>query len=111
MKAPDVALKDRRPAQGEEFIVDDWLWVKPVSLKAGEMMAQHVHMHDHVTLVASGRVRMWVDGQDQGAWTAPVPIKINALAEHKFLAETDAVLCCIHRLRDGEVYPPTAEGD
>ena len=106
---PIVATKDRRPVTGPEFVVDDWLWVKSYTVKAGEMIEQHVHLHDHVTLVASGSVRLWIDDQDAGRWDAPVPIKINALARHKFVAITDAVICCIHRLRDGEPEPPVAD--
>ena len=108
MKAPEVALKDRRPAPGEEMFYDDWLWVKPIPLKAGEVCEQHVHLHDHASLVATGTVRLWVDGQDRGEVSAPKIVKINALAQHKFLAVTDAVIVCIHNLR-GEGYPAIME--
>lgn len=108
MKAPEVAPKDRRPAAGVELYVDDWLWVKPIPLKAGEACVQHTHAHDHVTLVAAGTVRAWVDGQDRGEISATSCFKVAALAEHRFLAVTDAVIVCIHNLR-GEGYPAIVE--
>jgi len=108
MKAPEVALKDRREAVGSEFTVDDWLWVKVFALKAGEMIEQHTHCFDHVTLIATGTVRKWINGQDCGEITGPKPITIAAMTEHKFLAITDAVVGCIHNLR-GEGYPAILE--
>jgi hypothetical protein len=92
-----------RPGDGE-FYVDDWLWLKQYALKAGEMVAQHVHMHDHVTVVAVGTVRLTIDGVDQGEIVAPRPVSIRALAQHSMVAVTDALIFCVHNLR-GEGYP------
>ena len=106
MRPPEVALKDRRPDDGAEFVFDEWLWVKVRRLKAGEMMEQEVHHHDHVTMVL-GTVRLWIDDQDQGEVTDR-PVKVRALAQHKFLAVTDAAIGCVHNLM-GKGYPSIVE--
>lgn len=97
--APIVPPENRRVPEGVEFVCDDWLWVKSYTVKAGEMIAQHRHEFDHVTVVATGTVRLWIDDQDQGEITGPKPVTVRALAEHKLLAVTDAVLICVHNLR------------
>lgn len=107
MRPPDVPAEARRElklADAPEFFVDDWLFVKQIPLKAGEAAEQHVHEYDHVTMVAVGTVRVWVDGEDCGEAAAPKPLTILAGQKHMFLAVTDAVLYCIHNLR-GEGYP------
>jgi hypothetical protein len=109
MTADEMAVADvgqLRPGDGE-FYVDDWLFLKLYPLKAGEMVAQHVHLYDHVTVVATGTVRLTIDGVDQGEVTGPKPVTIRALAQHSMVAVTDALLFCAHNLR-GEGYPALA---
>ena len=109
MKPPVVPVDERRvPSAGDDIYVDDWLFVKPLVLLAGEAVVQHVHEYDHVTLVAAGTVRAWIEDQDQGEVTAPQVVRVAAGARHKFLAVTPVVLYCIHNLR-GEGYPAIKE--
>jgi len=96
-----------RPGDGE-FYVDDWLWLKQYPLKAGERVDQHVHLFDHVTVIAVGTVRLTIDGVDQGEIVAPKPVTIRALAQHSMVALTDALIFCVHNLR-GEGYPAIME--
>ena len=96
-----------RPGDGE-FYVDDWLWLKQYALKAGERIEQHVHLFDHVTVVAVGTVRLAIDGVDQGEIAGPKPVTIRALAQHGMVALTDALIFCVHNLR-GEGYPAIME--
>lgn len=104
-----IAVADVHQMNGAgEFYCDEWLWVKPYTLKAGEAVEQHVHLWDHVTMVASGTVRLTVDGIDMGEITGPKPVTIRALAQHSFVAVTDALILCIHNLR-GEGYPALAK--
>jgi len=77
-------------------------------LKAGDVVEQHVHMFDHVSVIAVGTVRLTIDGKDQGEITAPKPVTIRALAQHSMVAVTDALIFCVHNLR-GEGYPALAE--
>lgn len=109
MKAPEVALEDRRPAEMKEFYVDDWLFVGLIPLKAGEVMQQHVHTYDHATVVAAGTIQVWVEGKFTKEYVAPTYVTIRAKEAHRFLAVTDALVLCCHNLR-GEGYP-AIEGD
>lgn len=107
MKPPVVPKHLRKKHENApEFFADDWLFVKQIPIKAGEVVEQHVHEYDHVTGLVSGTVRVWIDGSDHGEFTAPKLISVPAGKRHMFLAVSDAVLYCIHNLR-GEGYPAT----
>lgn len=104
MKPPVVPKAQRKQVETAEFFADDWLFVKQIPLKKGEIAEQHVHDYDHVSMLAVGTIRLWVDDEDRGEFTAPVPIAIPAGQKHMFLAVSDALLYCVHNLR-GEGYP------
>ena len=106
--APQVAPADRRQPLALDLYLDDWLFVKPIALKAGEACEEHVHVEDHATFLAFGSMRVWMDGQDQGEVTGPKIIKVRGGTKHQFLAVTDALFCCIWNLR-GEGYPAIME--
>lgn len=105
---PIVPVEHRRQPIGDDLFLDEWLFVKPIALKAGEACEQHVHEKDHATFVATGTMRVWMDGQDQGTVTGPNIIKVRGGVKHQFLAETDVLFCCIWNLR-GEGYPAIME--
>jgi len=91
-----------------EFAEVDDIWVRSYSLeKSGSVAAQHTHTHDHITLVSSGSVQMWQDGEDVGVFIAPAIITILAGKKHMFTALTDnVVLCCLHNLRGTGLESP-----
>ena len=84
-----------------EFAEVDDIWVRAYSVKkAHTVIGQHVHVHDHITLVSSGSVRVWQDDTEPTEFYAPAIITIPAGSRHKFMALTDdVVLCCLHNLR------------
>ena len=84
-----------------EFAEVDDIWVRAYTLeKARSVISQHVHVHDHITLVSSGSVRVWQDHTKPTEFHAPAIITIPAGSQHKFMALTDnVVLCCLHNLR------------
>lgn len=84
-----------------EFAEVDDIWVRAYTIKkANSVITQHVHIHDHITLVSSGAVRVWQNDADPTDFHAPAIITIPAGCKHKFLAITDnVVLCCLHNLR------------
>jgi len=84
-----------------EFAEVDDIWVRAYSVKkAHTIIGQHVHVHDHITLVSSGSVRVCQDHQEPAEFHAPAMITIPAGSKHKFMALTDdVVLCCLHNLR------------
>lgn len=67
---------------------------------AGDIVPQHVHDHDHVTLIASGKARVWVDRRWLGDFEAFRAIEIMAGKEHVFMAlEPMTRLACVHVLQ------------
>lgn len=69
-----------------------------IMLKAGGGVEQHVHKHDHLSLLACGRVSVTADG-NQTVYTGPTGILIRAGVSHKIEALTDNVLWyCVHAI-------------
>ena len=91
-----------------EFVEVDDIWVRAYSIaKAKTIISQHVHTHDHITLVSRGTVEAWQDGEWFGEFSAPAMIKILAGKKHAFRALTDDVaLCCLHNLRGTGLESP-----
>lgn len=70
-------------------------------LNAGDIHQGHVHVFDHITLLATGRMLMKHDNGEQ-EFTAPHLIVTPKGITHQFVAlEPDTVFCCIHAIRDG----------
>lgn len=70
-------------------------------VKAGDIEHGHTHQHDHLTLLAAGKLRVTVDGRVT-EFTAPTMIYIRADKNHELVAlEDNTVAYCIHALRDG----------
>lgn len=69
------------------------VWRIPAALT---MLDQHVHDYPHITILMSGRMRVFSEGVDT-AVEAPALIKIAADRPHSFLSLTDDVtLACVH---------------
>lgn len=70
--------------------------------KAGNIEYGHCHFFDHLTLLASGSLRVTIDGVSTD-YTAPHMIFIRKDIQHELLAlEDNTVAFCIHALRRGE---------
>jgi hypothetical protein len=91
-----------------EFAEVDDIWVRAYSVaKAKTVIVQHVHTHDHMTLVSRGTVEAWQEGESIGEYKAPAIIKVLAGKKHAFVAVTDdVVLCCLHNLRGTGLESP-----
>lgn len=69
--------------------------------KAGDVENGHTHPFDHLTLLASGKLQVTVDG-NVSVFEAPHMIYIHKDKNHELVAlEDDTVAYCIHALRDG----------
>lgn len=67
---------------------------------AGDTEIGHTHQFDHLTLLASGSLRVTVEGQTTD-FHAPHMIYIHADKVHELVALTpNTVAYCIHALRD-----------
>jgi quercetin dioxygenase-like cupin family protein len=70
--------------------------------KAGDIEYGHTHQFDHLTLLASGKLKVTVDGVST-EFTAPHMIYIHKDKFHELVAlEDQTVAYCIHALRDKE---------
>lgn len=76
------------------------LWHIPT---AGTVAEAHTHTWDHLTLIMSGRVRMFSDGAELGEFAAPAVIRIMANKQHWMTALTDNVtVACVHAVGEAE---------
>jgi quercetin dioxygenase-like cupin family protein len=98
----------RIPIEYVQFDEVDDIWIRSYTLeKAKTVMSQHVHEHDHATVVSRGTVEAWQDGEILGQFIAPAVITIPAGKKHYFVALTDdVVLCCLHNLRGTGLESP-----
>lgn len=83
-----------------DFTSADGVFVKRmVVAEADTYLGQHAHRYDHVTVVATGTVRLWEGETDRGEFRAPAFITIKAGALHRFRTlEPATVLLCIHNV-------------
>ncbi len=94
---PEI-VTDRR-SQPVEYIEDvGGLYFRAICLEnIGDAVPQHVHDHAHVTLVASGKARLWIDGAFVADIEAFKAIEIEANRKHIFQAlEPMTRLACVH---------------
>lgn len=78
--------------------------------KAGDIELGHRHQFDHLTLLASGKLQVTVDGVST-EFTAPHMIYIHKDKNHELVAlEDNTVAYCIHALRNqdgsGDILDP-----
>jgi quercetin dioxygenase-like cupin family protein len=89
------------------------LFVKQMHfLHAGDTEQGHAHCYDHLTLLASGSLRLTALGKTTD-FKAPHHIYIKANVDHELVAlEDNTVAHCIHALRDpdgsGNIIDPAS---
>jgi hypothetical protein len=78
-------------------------WVKQMVFnKKDDVHEGHMHVFDHQTLLAKGKIELYVNGEVT-TFTAPQIIFIKAGLRHGMIAlEDDTIVYCLHPLRDGE---------
>lgn len=83
------------------------IWVRQNHLpNQGDSYQSHVHKYDHVTLLATGKVFVEVEGHPGKEFTAPTFIVIRKEHKHKITALTNnTIYYCVFAMRDidGEV--------
>ena len=71
------------------------VYSKEAHIPQGLAMAQHMHKHDHLSILASGIAVVTVDGVSSRI-TGPACLMIAAGKSHTVAAVTDLVWFCIH---------------
>ena len=87
------------------------LWSRQMNfINAGDIEHGHKHHFDHLTLLATGALRVTIDGKDTD-YKAPYMIFISKDKHHELTAlENNTVAYCIHALRDkdtGDIIDPS----
>lgn len=90
---------------GVEVTTADGVFVKQMFIPdALTIVPQHSHAYDHLSLLATGAVRAWADGELIGDQMAPYPFHIKAGVKHTFQSLVPGTtIYCIHRLHGGKV--------
>ncbi len=91
-----------------EFAEADDIWVRAYTIDNKNSVAvQHMHEHDHITLVARGEVSYWEDGAEVSRHVTTALLTVQAGKKHAFVSLTDdVVLCCLHNLRGTGLESP-----
>ena len=71
------------------------VYAKETRIPAGSWLVQHAHLHDHMSILASGSVELMVDGKTS-VLHAPACLTIEAGKHHGVRSITDVVWYCIH---------------
>lgn len=69
-------------------------YIKETRLPAGTMLGQHAHVHDHLSVLMQGSVRLIVDGVAQEI-SAPEVLTLSAGRQHEVQALSDALWLCV----------------
>ncbi len=71
------------------------VYAKQMHLPSGHYAVTHAHTYDHLSILASGRVLVTVDGVEQ-EYKAPACLCIQAGKHHNIVALEDSVWFCVH---------------
>lgn len=71
------------------------VYAKEHWIPSGQILIQHKHKHDHLSILASGTVELMVDGV-RSEVTGPACLTIKAGQHHGVKSLTDVVWYCIH---------------
>jgi quercetin dioxygenase-like cupin family protein len=86
-----------QPPEWEHLSVDGIAIKQMYLAKTGTMVPQHAHRYDHTSMLATGSVRMWKEGEFIADFQAPCPIFIKRGVKHTFQSLEDSTLIyCIH---------------
>jgi mannose-6-phosphate isomerase-like protein (cupin superfamily) len=71
------------------------VYAKETHIPAGSWLVQHAHLHDHLSILASGSVELMVDDKTS-VLHAPACLTIEAGKHHGVRSITDVIWYCIH---------------
>ena len=104
MRDRQVKRAEHQPIETNIHICEG-IFVKHAIFEENTYIPQHSHETEHLSVVATGSVRVWADGVMLGDYRAPAGIVIKAHVKHMFLAlEPMTTVLCVHRVDEsGEV--------
>ncbi len=94
-----VRLIERKEGPDVSHHTEDGVYIKQLFFpEAGVFMGQHAHTHSHALMVASGELRLWIDGEERGDYKESECIHVEAGKKHTFMSLCRTVSYCIHNL-------------
>jgi quercetin dioxygenase-like cupin family protein len=75
--------------------ISDGVYARQMMLQKNLYAMTHAHKYDHLSILASGRVMVEIDGNAE-EFVAPACINIAAGKHHRVIALEDSVWFCIH---------------
>lgn len=83
-----------------EIVTVDGVFIKQMAMALkGTFVAQHSHTYDHVSMLATGSVRIFADAEVLGEFKAPCGILIKAGVKHTIESlEPNTIIYCVHNL-------------
>ena len=96
-----------------DLSVTDDIFVKSYLIPmARTIMPQHAHSFSHVSVIARGGVKVWIDGDYKGERHALSNVTIEALKMHTFMTtEDNTVILCVHNIgRNGDIEVAAENG-
>lgn len=78
------------------------VYARQMRLPSGHFAVTHAHEYDHLSILASGRVLVEVDGLITDL-VAPACIEIKAGKNHRITAMQDSTWFCIHATDETDV--------
>lgn len=97
---PPLRVLETQPVQ-TNLKMCEGLFVKHMIFAADSYIPQHSHSSPHLSVLATGAIKAWKDGEFLGTFHAPAGLVIEAHAKHLFLAlEPNTTILCVHRVDD-----------
>jgi quercetin dioxygenase-like cupin family protein len=89
---------DEQPIQTDIHLCEG-LFVKHCVFAEGTYIPQHSHSDEHLSVIATGAVRVWADDVWLGDYAAPAAVVIRPQVKHMFLALAPmTTVLCVHRV-------------
>lgn len=92
----DVTVKSILPGFNARMVHTDELTIAHISIEAGSLLPEHQHLHEQVTNILEGTLRMTVDGETMDC-TAGTVVTIPGDTPHSARALTDCTVIDIFR--------------
>jgi len=79
------------------------VYARQSTLKAGSIVNKHSHTYNHLSILASGKVKLISDKGDAKILTGPCCIEVPANTQHAVEILEDAIWFCIHATEFADV--------
>ena len=79
------------------------IWIREMRFRKGDVKNPHVHKFDHITVVTSGKVEVYLGNDLLVTLVAGGKVKVPAGQAHKIIALEDSSAMCMQAFRDKDL--------